>query len=606
MILLVVALVAGATREAVAFGGVLFEQPTGAPPTPAATPPAPPSGDTHGLALAEFMFIPDANATLSGRTSTVCPEPYDDASIAGRDVLDGIAIVTLRQGIDTGSCWTTDTYSDGAYEVAAGKLVFPSGVLNDGAATAVERRAHRFGAPLERATEWRASEHGLFFHPTMNVSYTVWSHDDAGVFTALAVVSQAEVEAAWAKNLAETLADGLQFYQTSAGHGGEKTLHGRSSMVCPEPFDDATISERDIFGDIAVVTLQANGVCWTSAGYSDANYRVRGGTLKNADDSIAIEASFRIDDPDVVADSFAASAMGVFFLPSSGNVSYTVWAHESDTGVISAMATVPVEDVEASWGKNVGMHPLPLSFTPYSTALLHGRSSQTCPEPYDDASISEADTIGDIAIVTLPYSGTCWTSAAYSHSDYNVTVGTLGHATQGWSRPMSFRIEEPEVRATAFQASKHGLFFRPSVLGSAQDFKVVAIGMQDDSWTVEELGHVSRADVDAAEGKSSGFVHSGVTVDQLHGKTALIADASWDIKSFLLDGAQRAGFVDSTVTVSDLSGRTAFILPSHIDVLGPLERYPGGFVNTGLVMDDVIGQGSILIAPSSEHLASID
>ena len=31
----------------------------------AATPAAPPSGDTHGLAPAEFVFIPDANATLS-------------------------------------------------------------------------------------------------------------------------------------------------------------------------------------------------------------------------------------------------------------------------------------------------------------------------------------------------------------------------------------------------------------------------------------------------------------------------------------------------------------------------------------------------------------
>ena len=136
-------------------------------------------------------------------------------------------------------------------------------------------------------------------------------------------VTQEEVEASWGKNMAPVV---IEF---DFEHEANKTIHGRTSKICPEPFDNATIDEQDILGDIALVTLRqfgfTSGSCWTSEGYSDADYPATIGTLRSTTKNLSFVGAFRVDEPLIRATSFRASKNAVFFRPTHGNVSYSVY-----------------------------------------------------------------------------------------------------------------------------------------------------------------------------------------------------------------------------------------------------------------------------------------
>ena len=134
-------------------------------------------------------------------------------------------------------------------------------------------------------------------------------------------VTQEEVEASWGKNMAPVVRIEFDFE-----HEANKTIHGRTSKICPEPFDNATIDEQDILGDIALTLSSrwiSSGSCWTSEGYSDADYPATIGTLRSTTTNLSFVGAFRVDEPLIRATSFRARKNAVFFRPTHGNVSYS-------------------------------------------------------------------------------------------------------------------------------------------------------------------------------------------------------------------------------------------------------------------------------------------
>ena len=151
-----------------------------------------------------FVFTLEQKRTLPGRTSTVCPEPYDDAQIAVEDVIDTIAIVTMRHlsDFDEGNCETSPTYSHTDYPVQMGTVSSVEDMIVDGVGTAfVHHHAYNISSPLVRATGHAVSPIGIFFKPTHgNISYDVYAIDEDGMIQHITNIAQSTVESAWGKN----------------------------------------------------------------------------------------------------------------------------------------------------------------------------------------------------------------------------------------------------------------------------------------------------------------------------------------------------------------------------------------------------------------------
>ena len=169
------------------FGGVAAPQPSSPPDSSLSTPGSLP-WDFMGPSL--FTFSGYLNATLPGN-SKVCPEPFDNAAIAAEDAFEGVAVVLLRAG-STSSCWPSPNYADSNYPLTVGWLTSESVVI-DGVSSNATYKAYQFDAPQE-ASQYRASEHALFFWPSMgNVSYTVWSYHN-GIMLPLAHIQEEVIE----------------------------------------------------------------------------------------------------------------------------------------------------------------------------------------------------------------------------------------------------------------------------------------------------------------------------------------------------------------------------------------------------------------------------
>ena len=85
-------------------------------------------------------------------------------------------------------------------------------------------------------------------------------------------INQSTVESAWGKNEEGVTYDDLYF-------SADSTRLGRTSKVCPDPLDDATIAETDMIGDFAIVTMEYQDSCWTDAAYSPTDFPARVGIL---------------------------------------------------------------------------------------------------------------------------------------------------------------------------------------------------------------------------------------------------------------------------------------------------------------------------------------
>ena len=104
--------------------------------------------------------------------------------------------------------------------------------------------------------------------------------------------------------------------------------------------------------------------------------------------------------------------------------------------------------------------------------------------------------IGDFAIVTMNYSGSCWNNNGYSDADFPARVGILTDMYGNATFENAFFIDSPQIEATEFAASSLNLYFKPMYGNTSYSI------WAHDGDVIELVGSVTREDVEASWGKN--------------------------------------------------------------------------------------------------------
>jgi len=125
----------------------------------------------QGLSTASvYLIIPPGDVapgptrrTLSGQGVTECEEVFPESEVFG-----DITLAAMRQG--TGNCWTDGRYSNSGFLVE-------KGALSSADAT---HAAFRISPPLNKPTEFTASQTKLYVRNAESQTLNVWTHSAAG------------------------------------------------------------------------------------------------------------------------------------------------------------------------------------------------------------------------------------------------------------------------------------------------------------------------------------------------------------------------------------------------------------------------------------------
>eukprot|EP00401_Gymnodinium_catenatum_P018656 CAMPEP_0117567802 /NCGR_PEP_ID=MMETSP0784-20121206/57797_1 /TAXON_ID=39447 /ORGANISM="" /LENGTH=263 /DNA_ID=CAMNT_0005365689 /DNA_START=56 /DNA_END=843 /DNA_ORIENTATION=- len=133
---------------------------------------------------------------------------------------------------------------------------------------------------------------------------------------------------------------------------------------------------------------------------------------------------------------------------------------------------------------------------------LPARSATECAN-----NVKDADTLGDLALVTMKYGANCYPWPGYSHGDYPVTKGTL---TIEGTAAAAYEVHPPNSPATAFVAGGTGIYYRFS---EKRGYKVYAL---EDNALVQ-VGEVTADAIVVGQ-----YVYVGVKVDGLGAATVYV------------------------------------------------------------------------------------
>jgi hypothetical protein len=284
---------------------------------------------------------------------------HTDAIIDIADVLVNVALVKLPQYYKEGdvgkTCWGKP-YQDASYPARKVTMMInaPHKI------TSID--AYEVDQPQQRANEFAASEHAIYFRPINGVqAYSVWAWDKkGGYFEPLADISEAEVNQSQGYNVGPwAYYDDINVEYIKEGEA--KTVPGDDSMVCKnvdgiKTYDDAIISSDDTVGSIALVLLEYSDTCWSGDTYSDSDYPVSQGEMvvtNNSGEKLSYQA-YKIGTP-TKANSFRASQHGIY-VKLDNSVSHTIWVYKD--GEFKDLKVISQEDISSAIGKNIFFYKL--------------------------------------------------------------------------------------------------------------------------------------------------------------------------------------------------------------------------------------------------------
>ncbi len=149
----------------------------------------------------------------------------------------------------------------------------------------------------------------------------------------------------------------------------------------------------------------------------------------------------------------------------NGSFGYSVAPNtgtEARTGtIIAAGLTITVNQAGAV---NTGNGTLPdlavFTFGAVESKTLPGTSGELESGVFGcDGIIKPADTIGDLALVSLFYQNGCYTDGRYNNGNFRVERGTVTGGSGG-RQLAAYTVHEPANKASEFLASDHAVFYR--------------------------------------------------------------------------------------------------------------------------------------------------
>lgn len=242
--------------------------------------------------------------------------------------------------------------------------------------------------------------------------------------------------------------------------GASKVLTGRTLTDC---MASLTFKASDVLGDVAIVNTNLGQGCYTSTTYCNSNYTVRPGFLSGG--SLNFTA-YQISPPAVKATSFAASGQMLYLRPP-GAGSFTVYQVSGTTLLPVATLVVPSNVTTVTYMRTGQA----LQSLQAAIVFVLLPSSQVLPQPTRRVISATAATecqgtfpplavVGDLAVVTTKYSGSCWTNGNYNNDLYLVERGQL-IGTAGAETFTAYRVSPPQKLASQWVASGAQLYFRP-------------------------------------------------------------------------------------------------------------------------------------------------
>jgi len=269
--------------------------------------------------LVPFMFSADAGVSLSfestmsskviyGKAASECKDPINDA-----EALDDFVLANLKYG---GSCYNFERYNNYNYSVSVGTVSsFP---------------AYMVYPPASKATDWVAGGTGIYFRFKRKVEHFVYTLAD-GALVRVADVPEADVTVGGFVNTGVDVAhisDATVYvflpFDVDVPEPVSRSLTGTEVTEC-----DTSRLQASAIGDVALVTMESGGRCWTDGRYNNLDYLVEQGKFSGGSSSLSVHA-YRVHPPQNLRRSFLASHTEVWFkVPALWEHNLDVWQLDS-------------------------------------------------------------------------------------------------------------------------------------------------------------------------------------------------------------------------------------------------------------------------------------
>lgn len=309
-------------------------------------------------------------------------------------------------------------------------------------------------------------------------------------------------------------------------------LGGKSPKECDTQTPEFSKAEQ--VSGIAVAVSDDGQGCWTSSAYSHGDFPVRTGLVGNS------FKAHELSPHKSSATKFAASGHQVYFLLTAIQ-DYKIY--ELRQGGLHEIGKLPASEVRVNGTftrssidadkikETIVYVVLPATErVPSPTRLSLPGTASEC------KGIPIAETLDEIAIVTMKSGGSCWTDGRYNYADFLVEKGTI-IGTDGSART-SYRIHPPKTPPNkGWAASASNLYF--SSKGSEQ----VTV------WTYHDI-HDGLAGLGTFTPGES-FMQTAIQVHELTEPLTVFLEVSsarvsdWPLLSDSTEGAWLAGNVPS-------------------------------------------------------------
>lgn len=250
---------------------------------------------------------------IYGKVASECHDPIDDS-----EALDDLVLANLKY---SGSCYNYERYNNYNYTVRVGTVSsFP---------------AYMVFPPTSKASDWVAGGTGIYFRFAQKVEHFVYTLVD-GALVRVADVPKADV------TVGEFVNTGVD-----VAHIRNATVYVflASDVNVPDPASrlltgievtecDTSRLQASAIGDVALVTMEAGGRCWTDGRYNNLDYLVEQGKVSGGSSSLSVHA-YRVHPPQNLHTSHVGSHTEVWFkVPQPWDHNLDVWQLDSGGDVI--------------------------------------------------------------------------------------------------------------------------------------------------------------------------------------------------------------------------------------------------------------------------------